>query len=151
MRHPSIFQLRPAFFAWRPSDDGLSALQLGGVRKAVTGPLAPQGAAVTIRKSICTHCAVGCTVTAEVANSVWVGQEPSWDSPINQNSHCANGASVRELVFGEQRLKYPLKLVDGQWRQIIWGGNPAEAHPVSLHHLLEGAELNKANVLSIRA
>ena len=29
------------------------------------------------------------------------------------------------------------------------GGNPAEAHPVSLQHLLEGAELNKANVIVI--
>ena len=28
---------------------------------------------------------------------------------------------------------------------IIMGGNPAEAHPVSLQHLLEGKELNRAN------
>ena len=27
------------------------------------------------------------------------------------------------------------------------GGNPAEAHPVSLQHLLEGKELNKANFI----
>ncbi len=33
--------------------------------------------------------------------------------------------------------------------QIIMGGNPAEAHPVSLQHLFEGAELNKANVIVI--
>ncbi|MBV8752666.1 MAG: formate dehydrogenase subunit alpha, partial [Hyphomicrobiales bacterium] len=32
---------------------------------------------------------------------------------------------------------------------IIWGGNPAEAHPVSLQHLLEGKELNKANFVVI--
>jgi formate dehydrogenase major subunit len=30
---------------------------------------------------------------------------------------------------------------------IIWGGNPAEAHPVSLQHLLEGKELNRANFI----
>ena len=33
--------------------------------------------------------------------------------------------------------------------QIIMGGDPAEAHPVSLQHLLEGAELNRANVIVI--
>src|SRR5690349_9543060 len=33
--------------------------------------------------------------------------------------------------------------------QIIMGGNPAEAHPVSLQHLIEGAELKKANVIVI--
>ena len=32
---------------------------------------------------------------------------------------------------------------------IIMGGNPAEAHPVSLQHLLEGKELNRANYIVI--
>jgi formate dehydrogenase major subunit len=218
----------------------LGALSLGSVRKAEAGPPPPPGAKATIRKSICTHCAVGCTVTAEVANDVWIGQEPSWDSPINRGSHCAKGASVRELVSGERRLKYPLKMVNGEWTRVswdkaideigdklleirgnsgpdavywlgsakmtnegsylfrkfgafwgtnntdhqarichsttvtgvantwgygamtnsfndirnsktivIWGGNPAEAHPVSLQHLLEGAELNRANFVVV--
>ena len=218
----------------------LGALPLSSVQKAKAGPPPAKGATVTIRKSMCTHCAVGCTVTAEVSNSVWIGQEPSWESPINRGSHCAKGASVRELVMGERRLKYPMKMVNGQWTRIKWdqaineigdklnqireksgpdavywlgsakfsnegtylfrklaafwgtnnqdhqarichsttvtgvantwgygamtnsfndirnsktqiimGGNPAEAHPVSLQHLLEGAELNKANVIVI--
>jgi len=218
----------------------VGALQLGSVRKAEAGPPPAQGAAVTLRKSICTHCSVGCTVSAEVSNGVWIGQEPSWDSPINRGSHCAKGASVRELVSGDRRLKYPMKLSGGKWQRVSWdaamkdigekllsireksgpdavywmgsakmtnegsylfrklgafwgtnntdhqarichsttvagvantwgygamtnsytdirnaktqmimGGNPAEAHPVSLQHLLEGAEMNKANVIVI--
>ena len=185
---------------------------------------------------MCTHCSVGCTVLAEVENGVWVGQEPGWDSPINRGSHCAKGAATREIVHGDRRLRYPLKMVNGQWQKISWdtaineigdkllqirersgpdsvywlgsakftnesaylnrkfaafwgtnnsdhqarichsttvagvantwgygamtnsyndirnsktlvflGGNPAEAHPVSLQHLLEGKELNRAN------
>lgn len=218
----------------------LGALPLAGMRKAEAGPPPAKGATVTIRKNVCTHCSVGCTVSAEVSNNVWIGQEPSWDSPINRGSHCAKGASVRELVMGERRLKYPMKLVGGQWQRIKWdqaideigdkladirqksgpdsvywlgsakfsnegtylfrklaafwgtnnqdhqarichsttvtgvantwgygamtnsyndirnaktqiimGGNPAEAHPVSLQHLLEGKELNKANLIVI--
>ncbi|HEY7999783.1 MAG TPA: molybdopterin-dependent oxidoreductase [Pseudolabrys sp.] len=218
----------------------LGVLPLASVRQAKAGPPADKGAAVTIRKSICTHCSVGCTVTAEVSNGVWIGQEPSWDSPINRGSHCAKGASVRELVMGERRLKYPMKLANGEWTRIKWdqaineigdkltaireksggdsvywlgsakmtnegsylfrklgaywgtnntdhqarichsttvtgvantwgygamtnsytdirnaktqiimGGNPAEAHPVSLQHLLEGKELKKANFIVI--
>ena len=218
----------------------LGALPLGSVRKAEAGPPPKPGAPVETRKNICTHCSVGCTVTAEVQNGVWIGQEPSWDSPINRGSHCAKGAAVRELVHGERRLKYPLKLVNGQWTRISWdkaideigdklmaireksgpdsvywlgsakfsnegaylnrkfaafwgtnnsdhqarichsttvagvantwgygamtnsyndirnsktlvimGGNPAEAHPVSLQHLLEGKELNRANFVVI--
>jgi formate dehydrogenase major subunit len=218
----------------------LGALPLASVRKAEAGPPPPAGAQVTIRKNICTHCSVGCTVTAEVANGVWIGQEPSWDSPINRGSHCAKGAAVRELVHGDRRLRYPMKLVNGQWTKLSWeqaideigdklmaireksgpesvywlgsakfsnegaylnrklaaywgtnnsdhqarichsttvagvantwgygamtnsyndirnaktlvimGGNPAEAHPVSLQHLLEGKELNRANYIVI--
>jgi formate dehydrogenase major subunit len=218
----------------------LGALPLGGVRRAEAGPPPRAGAPVATRKNICTHCSVGCTVTAEVQNDVWIGQEPSWDSPFNRGSHCAKGASVRELVHSDRRLKYPLKLVDGQWTRVswdkaideigdkilqireksgpdsiywlgsakmtnegaylfrkfgafwgtnntdhqarichsttvtgvantwgygamtnsyndirnaktlvIWGGNPAEAHPVSLQHLLEGKELNRANFIVV--
>src|SRR6186713_2586283 len=216
----------------------IGALPLATVRKAEAA--GPNVAGATIRKSICTHCSVGCTVTAEVSNGVWVGQEPSWDSPINRGSHCAKGASVREIVGGERRLKYPMKLTGGQWQRVSWdvaineigdrlmairqksggdavywlgsakmtdegsylfrklgafwgtnntdhqarichsttvtgvantwgygamtnsytdirnsktqiimGGKPAEAHPVSLQHLIEGAEMNKANVIVV--
>ena len=62
----------------------LGTLPLTSVRKAEAGPPPPAGAQVTIRKNVCTHCSVGCTVIAEVANGVWIGQEPGWDSPINR-------------------------------------------------------------------
>ena len=54
----------------------LGALPLAGVRKAQAAGSAPSQA--VLRKNICTHCSVGCTVIAEVENGVWVGQEPSW-------------------------------------------------------------------------
>jgi formate dehydrogenase major subunit len=219
---------------------GLGLLPAGTVRKAAAGPPAAPGVEVTRRKNICTHCSVGCTVIAEVANDVWIGQEPDYDSPINRGSHCCKGAAVRDDVVGERRLRYPVKLVDGQWQRIPWdqaineigdklleiraksgpdsvywlgsakftneaaylnrkfaafwgtnnsdhqarichsttvtgvantwgfgamtnsyndirntrtivvmGGNPAEAHPVSLQHILEGKELNRANMIVI--
>src|SRR6476660_1354780 len=96
----------------------IGALPLATVQKAEAAGTNVPGA--TIRKNICTHCSVGCTVTAEVSNGVWVGQEPSWESPINRGSHCAKGAAVRELVSGERRLKYPMKLTNGQWQRVSW-------------------------------
>ena len=218
----------------------VGALQLGSIRKAEAGPPPARGAAVTLRKNMCTHCSVGCTVMAEVSNGVWIGQEPGWDSPINRGSHCAKGAATRELVHSDRRLRYPMKMVNGQWTRVSWdqaineigdklnaireksgpdsvywlgsakftneaaylnrkfaafwgtnnsdhqarichsttvagvantwgygamtnsyndirnaktmiimGGNPAEAHPVSLQHVLEGKELNRANMIVI--
>lgn len=220
---------------------GLAALgsfQLGTVKKAAAISPPQPGVPIELKKSICTHCSVGCTVTAEVQNGVWTGQEPSWDSPFNRGSHCAKGASVRELVHSDRRLRYPMKLVDGRWERTTWeeaingigdklleireksgpestywmgsakfsnegtylfrklaalwgtnnqdhqarichsttvagvantwgygamtnsyndirnsktmlvlGGNPAEAHPVAMQHLLEGKELNNANFI----
>jgi formate dehydrogenase major subunit len=218
----------------------LGSLPLTAVRKAEAGPPPLPGQAVTIRKNLCTHCSVGCTVIAEVVNGVWTGQEPGWDSPINRGSHCCKGAAVRDDVLTERRLRYPMKLVDGKWNRVSWdqaieeignqlltireksgpdsvywlgsakftneaaylnrkfaafwgtnnsdhqarichsttvagvantwgygamtnsyndirnartimvmGGNPAEAHPVSLQHILEGKELNRANMIVI--
>ncbi|EWY39710.1 formate dehydrogenase [Skermanella stibiiresistens SB22] len=97
----------------------LGALPFATVRKAEAGAVDPD-IEVTRRKSICTHCSVGCTVIAEVQNGVWVGQEPGWDSPISQGTHCAKGASVRELTKGERRNKYPVKLENGEWKRITW-------------------------------
>ena len=55
----------------------VGSIGLGAVRKAkaIEGPM--QNVETVIRKNICTHCSVGCTVTAEVQNGVWTGQEPS--------------------------------------------------------------------------
>jgi formate dehydrogenase major subunit len=218
----------------------LGNLPLGAVRKADAGAPPPVGAKVTMRKNICTHCSVGCSVIAEVANDVWVGQEPDYDSPINRGSHCCKGAAVRDDVLSQRRLRYPVKLVEGKWVRLTWeqavdeigdklleireksgpdsvywlgsakftneaaylnrklaalwgtnnsdhqarichsttvtgvantwgygamtnsyndirnaktilvmGGNPAEAHPVSLQHILEGKELNRANMIVV--
>jgi formate dehydrogenase major subunit len=95
------------------------SLSVGAVRKADALAAQP-GQPIVLRKNICTHCSVGCTVTAEVQNNVWIGQEPSWDSPLNRGTHCAKGAAIRELVHGDRRIRYPMKLVDGQWQRISW-------------------------------
>ena len=218
----------------------LGTLPLSSMRKAEAGPPARVGSDIATRKNICTFCSVGCTIVAEVSNGVWIGQEPGWDSPINRGSHCAKGAAAREVVHGDRRLKYPMKLLNGHWIRVSWdtaineigdrlaaireksgpdsvywlgsakfsneeaylyrklaaywgtnnvdhsarichsttvaglantwgygamtnsfndirnsktmlvmGGNPAEAHPVSLQHILEGKELNRANLIVV--
>jgi formate dehydrogenase major subunit len=218
---------------------GLAGLPLGSVKRAEAAAIDPAVPVKTV-KAVCTHCSVGCSVIAEVQNNVWVRQEPAFDSPINRGSHCAKGASVRELVKGGRRLRTPMKLVNGEWQKVSWdaalddiaaqllkiradsgpesvfwlgsakfsnegaylfrklaafwgtnsadhqarichsttvagvantwgygamtnsyndirnaktmvimGGNPAEAHPVSLQHILVGKELNRANLVVI--
>ena len=73
-----------------------------------------------LKRTVCSHCSVGCSVDAIVQNGVWIRQEAAFDSPINMGAHCAKGASVREHAFGEHRLRYPMKLVNGKYTRISW-------------------------------
>jgi formate dehydrogenase major subunit len=216
-----------------------AALGAASIRRAEAGNIVA-GVPEEVKKTVCTHCSVGCTVIARVQNGVWVGQDPAFESPINMGAHCAKGAAVRELTHGDRRLKYPMKLVDGAWQRVSWdqaideigdrlleireksgpdsvfwlgsakfmneaaylfrkfgamwgtntvdhqarichsttvagvgntfgygamtnsyndlanaraimimGGNPAEAHPVSLQHLLRAKEINRARLIVI--
>src|SRR5687768_3335194 len=75
---------------------------------------------VEVKRSVCTHCSVGCAIDAVVENGVWVRQEPVFDSPLNLGAHCAKGAAIREHGHGEFRLRYPMKLVNGKYERISW-------------------------------
>ena len=92
----------------------------------VIGPAeaAKEGDATKIetKRTVCTHCSVGCSVDATVVNGVWTRQEPVFESPINLGAHCAKGASVREhgIIEHSHRLKTPMKLVNGKWQRISW-------------------------------
>jgi formate dehydrogenase major subunit len=98
-----------------------SQLPFSMVKKAEAASSAAAATGKTeIKRTVCTHCSVGCAVDAVVENGVWVRQEPVFDSPINLGAHCAKGASVREHGHGEHRLKYPMKLVDGKYKRITW-------------------------------
>lgn len=107
-----------------------SGIAAGGV--ATAGMMAPgmmqqaeaaagnSNAPKEVKRTICSHCSVGCGVYAEVQNGVWTGQEPAFDHPFNAGAHCAKGAALREHGHGDRRLKYPMKLVDGKWKRLSW-------------------------------
>jgi anaerobic selenocysteine-containing dehydrogenase len=42
------------------------------------------------------------------------------DHPLNKGRLCPKGARAIEMVYHPDRLKYPLKKVDGQWKRITW-------------------------------
>ncbi|WP_375261691.1 molybdopterin-dependent oxidoreductase [Palleronia sp.] len=101
---------------------GLGLAAVSGTRRTAQAQVTAQEASVLpeFKKTICQFCSVGCSMWAEVENGVWVGQEPAFESPINQGTHCAKGAAMREISLGERRLKYPMKRVGGEWTRISW-------------------------------
>jgi formate dehydrogenase major subunit len=97
------------------------SLPFGMVRKAEAAAEGGAGSGtIEIKRTICSHCSVGCATDAVVQNGVWVRQNPVFDSPINLGAHCAKGAALREHGHGEHRLKYPMKLVNGKYEKISW-------------------------------
>lgn len=102
---------------------GIAASSLALVKKAKAadgkGPAIGEGR-IEVKRTVCTHCSVGCAIDAVVENGVWVRQEPVFDSPINLGAHCAKGAAIREHGHGEFRLRYPMKLVNGKYQRISW-------------------------------
>ncbi|MGL5046098.1 MAG: molybdopterin-dependent oxidoreductase [Shewanella sp.] len=97
-----------------------SMLGTGMMRKAQAQEDIGHNVPTEVKRTICSHCSVGCGVYAEVQNGVWTGQEPAFDHPFNQGGHCAKGAALREHGHGEKRLKYPMKLEGGKWKKISW-------------------------------
>ncbi|HEX7439396.1 MAG TPA: twin-arginine translocation signal domain-containing protein, partial [Caldimonas sp.] len=72
---------------------GLATSQLTLVRKAQAADAPAAAAKPVTRRTVCTHCSVGCAVDAVVENGVWTRQEPVFDSPLNLGAHCAKGAA----------------------------------------------------------
>jgi formate dehydrogenase major subunit len=86
---------------------------------AATGKAAPYEGSKTVR-TICTYCAVGCGIEAEVHNGVWVRQEVAQEHPVSRGAHCCKGAGAIDMVTSEKRMKNPMKRVNGKWTNISW-------------------------------
>jgi formate dehydrogenase major subunit len=120
----------------------------------------PQAPKLEERKTICTKCAVGCGLIAEVQNGVWVSQEPWFEHPINQGSLCSKGAAARGAVTSEKRLRYPMKLEGGKWKRISWDQGMSEIsanlldlrkrHGPDVLHVCFSAHFSNENGYAIR-
>ena len=71
-------------------------------------------------KTICSICSAGCGIIAEVQNGVWIRQDVAQDHPISQGSHCCKGIDQIDLVKSKQRIKYPMKKENGEWKRLSW-------------------------------
>ncbi|MEN9944623.1 MAG: hypothetical protein RLY18_581, partial [Pseudomonadota bacterium] len=102
---------------------GIAATQLNMLQKAnaaETKAMLDGKGKIEVKRTVCTHCSVGCSFDATVENGVWVRQDPVFESPINMGGACAKGAALREHGHGDYRLRTPMKLVDGKYQKISW-------------------------------
>jgi formate dehydrogenase major subunit len=71
-------------------------------------------------RTVCTSCAVGCGIEAEVHNGVWLRQRIAAEHPVSAGGHCYRGADAIDMVSSPRRLKNPMKKVNGKWINISW-------------------------------
>src|SRR4051794_40043656 len=48
-----------------------------------------------VKRTVCTHCSVGCSIDAVVQNGVWVRQAAAFDPPLHLGAHRAESGSAR--------------------------------------------------------
>lgn len=94
-------------------------VRMTGKAGAASGPNEPYAGSGKVR-TICTYCAVGCGIEAEVHNGVWVRQDIAVDHPVSSGGHCCKGAGAIDMVTSPKRLKNPLKKVNGKWTVLTW-------------------------------
>lgn len=66
---------------------------------------------ITVRRTFCDICSPGahCGVDAYVKDGEIIKIEGTKDHPLNQGLLCTKGASNRQYIYREDRIKTPLK------------------------------------------
>lgn len=78
---------------------GASLFAPGMMKKAQAKSVDPE-AKTEVKRTICSHCSVGCGIYAEVQNGVWTGQElhltthSTLVDTVQKAQHCANTVTV---------------------------------------------------------
>jgi len=71
-------------------------------------------------KTICQQCHIECGVIASVENGKIIRIEGDPDFPLNQGKICPKGRNYLDLQYHKDRLRYPMKKVDGKWERTSW-------------------------------
>jgi len=73
-----------------------------------------------IIKTDCILCVWGCGINAYVEEGKLVKVEGMAEHPLNQGILCPRGSHLVDYVYSPDRLKHPMKRVNGGWERISW-------------------------------
>ena len=71
-------------------------------------------------KTDCILCVWGCGINAYVEGGRLVRVEGMAEHPMNQGVLCPKGRHLVDYIYSPDRLKYPMKRVNGGWERISW-------------------------------
>jgi len=96
-------------------------------------------------KTACQLCVAICGMNVHLENGKIVKVEGMPEHPANLGRLCPKGAAAIDYVYSKDRLKYPMKKVNGQWQRISWD----EALDTIAAKLLEVKEKHGARALAV--
>ena len=70
--------------------------------------------------TICPYCGVGCGLYIAVEDGRAVGLEYMPNHPVNEGALCSKGNAVLEILNHPERLRHPVKKMNGGWQRISW-------------------------------
>lgn len=73
-----------------------------------------------IVKTICNMCQLGCGINVHVAGERAVRISPMEEHPLRILCPKADSQAILEMVYSEERLRTPLKKVNGTFKEISW-------------------------------
>jgi anaerobic selenocysteine-containing dehydrogenase len=71
-------------------------------------------------KTDCILCVWGCGINAYVEDGRLVRVEGMAEHPLNEGVLCPRGEHLVDYIYSPDRLKYPMKKVNGGWEKISW-------------------------------
>ncbi len=71
-------------------------------------------------KTDCILCVWGCGINAYVEDGKLVRVEGMAEHPLNEGVLCPRGEHLVDYIYSPDRLKYPVKKVNGEWERISW-------------------------------
>lgn len=80
----------------------------------------PSPGKVQVIKSDCILCVAGCGIDAYVEDGKLVKVTGMAEHPLNKGGLCPRGENLVEYANAPDRLKYPMKKVNGAWQRISW-------------------------------
>jgi len=82
-------------------------------------PVPPKGEISRV-SSACTLCPGGCGISVKKVDERVIKIEGLEGHPVNDGGLCPLGNSGTQLLYGPERIRTPLKKVNGRWQQISW-------------------------------
>ncbi|MBI4286583.1 MAG: molybdopterin-dependent oxidoreductase [Chloroflexi bacterium] len=77
-------------------------------------------AVARVVKTACSICPQACGMNVHIENGRVVRVSGIADHPVNRGRLCPKGAVIADIACAPDRLRHPMKKVNGDWQQVSW-------------------------------